>query len=360
MIDQQNVESKPADEGDIINNEAVSLLNGVETTKKSWIIWFSAIISVFNLVAVILFGVWYTQTISNKDDQIVANKLALEKHANQLKIELRESVRNVGDTVKSQGLELERLIGVVAQIENNERPLEIKSRIDQSMVVWYLRDLLSQINGVPLDTATKRVGLAYLQQLRDALAALDLKPKSQDISEALDQDLISLQNTKTLNRFLIESELGQLIELSSHLESPVDRSPVDTNLMTDSYNLNAEWSILTNIWREIKSLIQVRQVAELDARLDTKYFHREALRLKLFEAIYLIKASDMARITVSLEEIRVYIGLNFDPQGPKTQAALASIENLKGMTDVTLHDFSSTLLSIEDYFLNMNVDKTLD
>jgi hypothetical protein len=56
----------------------------------------------------------------------------------------------------------------------------------------------------------------------------------------------------------------------------------------------------------------------------------------------------------------VYIELNFDPQGPKTQAALASIKNLRGMTDVTLHDFSSTLLSIEDYFLNINVDKTLD
>jgi uncharacterized protein HemX len=359
-MDQQNVESKPADERNIINNGAVSSSEGVETTKKSRIIWFSAIISVFNLVAVILFGVWYVQVISNKDDQIVANKLALEKYADQLQIELSESVLNVGDTVKSQGLELERLIGVVAQIENNERPLEIKSRIDQSMVVWYLRDLLSQINGVPLDTATKRVGLAYLQRLRDALAALDLEPKSQDISEALDQDLISLQNTKTLNRFLIESELEQLIELSSHLESPVDGSPVDANLMTDSSNLNADWSILTNIWQEIKSLIQVRQVAELDTRLDTKYFRREALRLKLFEAIYLIKAGDTARITVSLEEIRVYIGMNFDPQGPKTQAALASIENLKGMTDVTLHDLSSTLILIEDYFININVDKTLD
>jgi hypothetical protein len=74
----------------------------------------------------------------------------------------------------------------------------------------------------------------------------------------------------------------------------------------------------------------------------------------------LIKAGDTARITVSLEEIRVYIGMNFDPQGPKTQAALASIENLKGMTDVTLHDLSSTLILIEDYFININVDKTLD
>ena len=130
--------------------------------------------------------------------------------------------------------------------------------------------------------------------------------------------------------------------------------------MIDNPNLDADWSILTNAWREIKSLIQVRQVAEIDTRLDTKYFHREALRLKLFEAIYLIKASDMARITGTLEEIRVYIGLHFDPQGPKTQVALASIENLKDMTDVTMHDFSSTLLSIEDYFLNINVDKTLD
>jgi hypothetical protein len=68
----------------------------------------------------------------------------------------------------------------------------------------------------------------------------------------------------------------------------------------------------------------------------------------------------MARITASLEEIRVHIGMNFDPQGPKTLAVLASIENLQGTTDVTLHDFSSTLLLIEDYFLNINVDKTLD
>jgi uncharacterized protein HemX len=117
---------------------------------------------------------------------------------------------------------------------------------------------------------------------------------------------------------------------------------------------------MTNLWQEIKSLIQVRQVEGLSTSLDTKYFYREALRLKLLEAIYLIKAGDIARITVCLDEIQVYVKTNFDLQGAKTQAALALIANVKGMTDITVHDFSSTLISIEDYFLNMNLDKTAD
>ncbi len=56
----------------------------------------------------------------------------------------------------------------------------------------------------------------------------------------------------------------------------------------------------------------------------------------------------------------MYVKTNFDLQGVKTQAALALIANVKGMTDITVHDFSSTLISIEDYFLNMNLDKTAD
>ena len=74
----------------------------------------------------------------------------------------------------------------------------------------------------------------------------------------------------------------------------------------------------------------------------------------------MIKAGDIARITVCLDEIQVYVKTNFDSQGAKTQAALALIANVHGMTDITVHDFSSTLISIEDYFLDINSDKTAD
>jgi uncharacterized protein HemX len=359
LIDQQNLESKSADEGDGLK-EVAPLPESIAESKGSWLIRFSAFIGVVNLVAIILFGVWYAQNITNTNDQIEVNKLALNRHANQLQIELSESVPNLGGTVKTQGLELERLIAVVAQIENSEQALERKSRINQSMVFWYLRDLLAQINGVPLDPAAHRIGLAYLQQLRDALTTLDLEPQAEEIVVALNQDLISLEGTKTLNRSLMEAELVRLIELSSQLELPVDSSSADASSTVNNSNLNADWSFMTDLWQEIKSLIQVRQVEELSTSLDAKYFYREALRLKLLEVIYLIKAGDIARITVCLDEIQVYVKTNFDLQGAKTQAALALIANVKGMTDITVHDFSSTLISIEDYFLNINLDKTAD
>ena len=358
-MDQQNLESKSADEGDCIK-EAAPLPESIAESKGSWLIRFSAFIGVVNLVAIILFGVWYAQNITNTNDQIEVNKLALNRHANQLQIELSESVPNLAGTVKTQGLELERLIAVVAQIENSDQVLERKSRINQSMVFWYLRDLLAQIHGVPLDTAAHRIGLAYLQQLRDALTTLDLEPQAEEITVTLKQDLISLEGTKTLNRSLMEAELVRLIELSSQLELPVDSSSADANSTVNNSNLNADWSFMTDLWQEIKSLIQVRQVEGLSTSLDTKYFYREALRLKLLEAIYLIKAGDIARITVCLDEIQVYVKTNFDSQGAKTQAALALIANVQGMTDITVHDFSSTLISIEDYFLNINLDKTAD
>jgi len=358
-MDQQNLESKSADEGDGIK-EAAPLPESIAESKGSWLIRFSAFIGVVNLIAIILFGVWYTQNITNTNDQIEVNKLALNRHANQLQIELSESVPNLGGTVKTQGLELERLIAVVAQIENSDQVLERKSRINQSMVFWYLRDLLAQIHGVPLDTAAHRIGLAYLQQLRDALTTLDLEPQAEEITVTLKQDLISLEGTKTLNRSLMEAELVRLIELSSQLELPVDSSSADASSTFNNSNLNADWSFMTDLWQEIKSLIQVRQVGGLSTSLDTKYFYREALRLKLLEAIYLIKAGDIARITVCLDEIQVYVKTNFDSQGAKTQAALALIANVQGMTDITVHDFSSTLISIEDYFLNINSDKTAD
>jgi len=358
-MDQQNLESKSADEVDGIK-EAAPLPESIVKSKGSWLTRFSAFIGVVNLFAIILFGVWYAQNITSTNDEIEANKLALNRHANQLQIELSESVPNLGGTVKTQGLELERLIAVVAQIENNEQSLERKSGINQSVILWHLRDLLAQMNGVPLDATMHRVGLAYLQQLRDTLTTLDLGAQAEGISVALNQDLISLEDTKTLNSSLMEAELVRLIESSSHLELPIDSSSADASSAVNNLNLNADWSFLNNLWQEIKSLIQVRQVEGLSTSLDTKYFYREALRLKLLEAIYLIKAGDIARITVCLNEIQVYIRSNFDSQGAETQAALALIANVKGMTDVTVHDFSSTLTSIEDYFLNINSDKTAD
>ena len=358
-MDQQNLESKSADEVDGIK-EAAPLPESIVKSKGSWLTRFSAFIGVVNLFAIILFGVWYAQNITSTNDEIEANKLALNRHANQLKIELSESVPNLGGTVKTQGLELERLIAVVAQIENNEQSLERKSGINQSVILWHLRDLLAQMNGVPLDATMHRVGLAYLQQLRDTLTTLDLGAQAEGISVALNQDLISLEGTKTLNSSLMEAELVRLIESSSHLELPIDSSSADASSAVNNSNLNADWSFLNNLWQEIKSLIQVRQVEGLSTSLDTKYFYREALRLKLLEAIYLIKAGDIARITVCLNEIQAHIRANFDLQGAETQAALALIANVKGMTDVTVHDFSSTLTSIEDYFLNINSDKTAD
>ena len=132
-MDQQNLESKSADEGDSIQT-AVPLPESIVKSKGAWLARFSAFIGMVNLVAIILFGVWYAQNITSENDQIKANKLALNRHANQLQIELSESVPNLGDRVKTQGLELERLIAVVAQIENSERSLERKSGINQSVI----------------------------------------------------------------------------------------------------------------------------------------------------------------------------------------------------------------------------------
>jgi len=64
-MDQQNLESKSADEGDGIK-EAAPLPEGIVKSKGSWLARFSAFIGMVNLVAIILFGVWYAQNITSE------------------------------------------------------------------------------------------------------------------------------------------------------------------------------------------------------------------------------------------------------------------------------------------------------
>ena len=63
-MDQQNLESKSADEGDGIK-EAAPLPESIVKSKGSWLARFSAFIGMVNLVAIILFGVWYAQNITS-------------------------------------------------------------------------------------------------------------------------------------------------------------------------------------------------------------------------------------------------------------------------------------------------------
>ncbi len=324
--------------------------------KRSWLIGLSTIITLCNLVVVIPFGVWYIQGIVNKNEQIETNKLELQKYAKQLQTELRAGNPDLNETIKSHGLDLERLTITVKQLENKKPPLELNSEVEQSAVLWHLKDLLTQLHGSPLTVSTKKESLAYLRQLRDTAAYLELEPEGQEITAMLDQDLTSLDSAKTINRAAIESLIGRLTESSARMELSAAKSAVGLGFKVDNPGLNTDRSLLANFWQELKSLIKVRQLDGSIATLDTKYFSRETLRLKLLELVYLVRANDISQLAIRIEEVKVYVSSHFDPNGPETQAALALIENLKGMTDVTVPNFSSTLNSIKDYFLKMNSD----
>ena len=354
-MDQQNSESKIS-EHDNDMNEASASTENVSKTRMSWPVRFSTIIAVFNLVLVIPFGVWYVQVLMSENEQVEANKRELEKYSEQLQTELSASVPNLSETLKSQELGLQRLSGIVKQLENKKRPVEMMSKAYQSTVLWHLRDLLTQIHGAPLDVSTKQESLAYLRQLRDTVSSSDLGPKSQEIIAALDQDVISLNNARTVNRAAIETLIERLIEFSSHMELSNAGPAVDASFAVDNASINSEWSLLINLWQEIKSLIKVRQVDESSGTLDINYFLRETLRLKLLETMYLVRANDISRAAIRFEEIQLYINTNFDLDGAETRAALAMMGDVKSMTDVTASNLSATLLLLEDYFLNMTSD----
>ena len=292
----------------------------------------------------------------NENGQIETNKRELEKYTEELQTKLSASAPDLSEALNSQERDLERLTGVVKQLQNKKRPVEMSSKANQTAVLWYMRDLLTQINGAPLDASTKNESLAYLRQLRSTATSLDLGSQSQEIVAALDQDLISLENTKTLSRASIETLIERLMDFSSRMELTVAGSAVDPSSAVDNVSLNSEWSLLTNLWQEMKSLIQVRQVDGSNAALDTRYFLRETLRLKLLETVYLVRANDISRVAMRLDEIQLYISTNFDSDGPETRAALAMMGDLENITDVTVSNFSATLLLIEDYFLNTSSD----
>ena len=357
MDDQQNTEPKTT-EADSALNVGDSLPQ--ESSKKniSWLSNFSVIVGVCNLCIGIPFGVWYIDQIVNQSAQIEAGKLELEGYSLRLQSDFMNSVPDLGDKAERQSRELKRLDLEVKRLKDRyESSTAMPASSDASLFVWQMRDLILGLHKYPLDSVQKKGSMALLSQLSASADSVKFGKHGEEVIKSLGQDLVSLREAKTLDVNRIDQGLLQLLELTDLLQLSDRERPSPDVLRVENPVVANDWVLLRNIWKEIKSVIQVRRLNGPDAEFDERYFVLEKFRLKVLEMEYLFEANDIVRLGQQLGLIKRYVQTHFDPNDPETPAVLDLINELNGLVDIPVPGFTSTLSAIENYFNAIQADK---
>ncbi len=357
MDDQQNIEPKTT-EADSALNVGDSLPQ--ESSKKniSWLSKFSVIVGVCNLCIGIPFGVWYIDQIVNQSAQIEAGKLELEGYSLRLQSDFMNSVPDLGDKAERQSRELKRLDLEVKRLKDRyESSTAMPASSDASLFVWQMRDLILGLHKYPLDSVQKKGSMALLSQLSASADSVKFGKHGEEVIKSLGQDLVSLREAKTLDVNRIDQGLLQLLELTDLLQLSDRERPSPDVLRVENPVVANDWVLLRNIWKEIKSVIQVRRLNGPDAEFDERYFVLEKFRLKVLEMEYFFEANDIVRLGQQLGLIKRYVQTHFDPNDPETPAVLDLINELNGLVDIPVPGFTSTLSAIENYFNAIQADK---
>ncbi len=357
MDDQQNTEPKTT-EADSALNVGDSLPQQSSKKNISWLSKFSVIVGVCNLCIGIPFGVWYIDQIVNQSAQIEAGKLELEGYSLRLQSDFMNSVPDLGDKAERQSRELKRLDLEVKRLKDRyESSTAMPASSDASLFVWQMRDLILGLHKYPLDSVQKKGSMALLSQLSASADSVKFGKHGEEVIKSLGQDLVSLREAKTLDVNRIDQGLLQLLELTDLLQLSDRERPSPDVLRVENPVVANDWVLLRNIWKEIKSVIQVRRLNGPDAEFDERYFVLEKFRLKVLEMEYLFEANDIVRLGQQLGLIKRYVQTHFDPNDPETPAVLDLINELNGLVDIPVPGFTSTLSAIENYFNAIQADK---
>ncbi len=357
MDDQQNIEPKTT-EADSALNVGDSLPQDSSKKNISWLSKFSVIVGVCNLCIGIPFGVWYIDQIVNQSAQVEAGKLELEGYSLRLQSDFMNSVPDLGDKAERQSRELKRLDLEVKRLKDRyESSTAMPASSDASLFVWQMRDLILGLHKYPLDSVQKKGSMALLSQLSASADSVKFGKHGEEVIKSLGQDLVSLREAKTLDVNRIDQGLLQLLELTDLLQLSDRERPSPDVLRVENPVVANDWVVLRNIWKEIKSVIQVRRLNGPDAEFDERYFVLEKFRLKVLEMEYFFEANDIVRLGQQLGLIKRYVQTHFDPNDPGTPAVLDLINELNGLVDIPVPGFTSTLSAIENYFNAIQADK---
>ena len=349
MEDQQNTEPKTTDVDGPFNNDHVSSQD-LNKKQHSWFSKFSMIIAICNLCIGIPFGVWYINQMTSQTVQVEASKLKLDSYSSRLQADFMKSLPDLNVKAKRQALELKRLNAEVERLNGKYQFPGATFNPDASMFVWQMRDLILGFHKYPLDSVQKKAGLTLLHQLRASADSVKFGADGKQVIESLDQDLVFLRQAKIIDVSRIEQGLRQLLELANRLQVSDSNRPSFDVPRIEPPDLATDWVVLRNIWQEIKSVIQVRQLKGPDPELNSRYFVLEKFRLKVLEMEYLFNANQMVRLGEEIESLKNYVQTHFDLNDPEVRVVLDRIKELHSMVDVPVPSFTLTLTAIENYF----------
>ena len=340
--------------------------------KKPLNIWPFALLVILIFALSAVAAVYFWQQLEKQT--ILIQSLATQNESrqnSQTKREksLHERIKGLDTLIKAQNL---TTIKLTQQSQFNTQQLHdlgARNRADWLLAeAEYLMHLANQRLTLEQDV---RSAEAILVSADHVLAEND-DPGLLTVRQALADEILALQQTKTADVEGLYVRLSAMIKSLERLDASVFLSEKDT--LTDqmttpvstSENTEFSWQGLWNeIWSDLKKIVTIQR---LDHKIEPllapeqSYYLKQNLRLMFEQASLSILNSNQAIYQDSLEKASLWIKTYFDPRDTATQALLEQLKEIQtAQINPTLPDISASLRllknKIESMYLNHSLGK---
>jgi uncharacterized protein HemX len=271
--------------------------------------------------------------------------------------ETRVLARNADDAMRQIGEKVAHIETQMASSQQQQLALEtLYKELAQGRDQW----ALAEIEQVLL-TAAQQLQLAG--NVKAAIIALEgadtrlqnlNKPQFTALRRAIAADLANLRSVPSLDEVGASARIEALV--AQHAKWPLASAQV-SEAATAPRRGTAVADLGSELWAELKSLVQIRRVEGNEAVLlppNQAYFLRENLRLRLLSARLALLAQDQEAFRADLQAAGDMLGRYFNTRDAGVAGALREIQRLASLQiAVKLPSIDASLAALEAYKGNL-------
>ncbi|KAF0812497.1 putative uroporphyrinogen-III C-methyltransferase [Andreprevotia sp. IGB-42] len=195
------------------------------------------------------------------------------------------------------------------------------------------------------------VALSTLAALDSQLLSLN-RPELINVRKAISQDFEALKAMPVVDTVGIAARLDSLIDELDAIPLHIDnqRDPRAERVVPTEGNVLQRFA--SEVWGELKQLIQIRRMDRADSVLLTPeqtLLLRENMKLRLLDARSAVIARNPPIYRADLAAVGQYLGRYFDPQAPQTKHVREVLQTLqKADIAPSVQDLSSSLNAVRN------------
>lgn len=286
-------------------------------------------ISTLALLVAAGFGFYQFRTVQSLQAELLRSQ-AMSEEARQDLLQLQQTAT---DQQKAFDARLSVLESRQAEAHSQQQALgamyEALTRSDAARTLSEIEQVLNFTSQQLQLTGNVPAALATLASTDQKLAQLN-RPELISLRQAIAKDSDALKALPAFDLYGTTLKLENLAGMIDALPLAIDsyRDPAKPAPRTEGDTLAR---IATELWHELKQLIQIRRMDRPDALLlspEQAFFLRENIKLRLMNARNALMLRDQAIYLADLKTAQSQLRQHFDPRSPQTIGTLNLVEQL--------------------------------